>query len=169
MNGKAQAVIADFGLAVYVNAYSREYSSVRGGNIRWMAPESLRSDGTPNPSARPTPMMDVWSFAHVCVEVESYVRTSEAVTLKYLQLYTDEDPYITHSSGDVSDRIKSSSPSPFSEPPLLSLPGLPSDSGRMPDLLWNVLMQCWRPAQERLTSTNVLEHLQPLTPKYRLP
>ncbi|KIP02949.1 hypothetical protein PHLGIDRAFT_270672 [Phlebiopsis gigantea 11061_1 CR5-6] len=69
IDGNARAVITDFGLAVYVNAYSSEFSSMRDGNYKWIAPEGLGADGATRASVRPTPHMDVWSFAHVCAEV----------------------------------------------------------------------------------------------------
>lgn len=69
VDNKQQAVITDFGLAVYTNAHSREFFSMRAGNPRWTAPECLSAEGVLLPSARPTPEADVWSFAHVCIEV----------------------------------------------------------------------------------------------------
>ena len=64
-----RAVIVDFGLAVYTNAYSTEFVSCRDGNVRWRPPEAVKVDGARAASARATPEMDVWSFAHVCMEV----------------------------------------------------------------------------------------------------
>ena len=63
------AVIIDFGLAVYTNGYSNEYASGREANVRWRPPEAVRLKGNTACSARATPQMDVWSFAHVCMEV----------------------------------------------------------------------------------------------------
>ena len=68
-----RAVITDFGLAVYVNAYSNEFFSMRDGHYKWVAPEGLGAGGVARASVRPTPQMDVWSFAHVCAEVRSCV------------------------------------------------------------------------------------------------
>lgn len=64
-----RAIIADFGLSVYLDAQSQEYNSMRAGNISWLAPE-LRPGGA-RKSVRPTQSGDIFSFAMTCIQVMS--------------------------------------------------------------------------------------------------
>ncbi|KAK7679436.1 hypothetical protein QCA50_017490 [Cerrena zonata] len=64
INEQGQAVVMDFGLAVYDGDWSQAFNSLRGGNIRWLAPEHQTSI-----QLRPSFPSDVYSFAMVCVEV----------------------------------------------------------------------------------------------------
>ena len=63
------ARIADFGLAVFADGASRTFGSVRGGNIRWLAPEIMDPNHFKNTSTRPTCAADIYSFACLLVEV----------------------------------------------------------------------------------------------------
>ena len=63
---KDHAVIADFGLSVFDEVYSREFHSARGGHEDWFAPEMRTPYEQPN---RPTTAADVYSFALCCVQV----------------------------------------------------------------------------------------------------
>ena len=65
-----QAVIADFGLALFASGHSKNYASRRTGNSGWTAPELFHADGL---SSRPTTRSDVYSFAIVCVEVRGHI------------------------------------------------------------------------------------------------
>lgn len=63
------AVIADFDQAVYANGYSGQYLSKRSGNVRWLPPENWDEELKKTVGSRGSPKLDVWSWAHVCMEV----------------------------------------------------------------------------------------------------
>ena len=67
VDDKYKAVIADFGLSLFVHGHSRNYASHRTGNSGWTAPELLEVED--ELSRRPTPASDVYAFSIVCVEV----------------------------------------------------------------------------------------------------
>ena len=85
-----RAVIVDFGLAVYTNAYSTEFVSCRDGNVRWRPPEAVKASGARAVSARATPEMDVWSFAHVCMEVRLVTWFTLNIHLGFVDLHESE-------------------------------------------------------------------------------
>ena len=81
-NANNKALITDFGLSVFAGGFSRNYYSLRSGNVRWVAPElmgptllemqsgkTVPDDSGTIKSSRPTMRGDVYSFACVCVEV----------------------------------------------------------------------------------------------------
>ncbi|KAL4246891.1 EKC/KEOPS complex subunit BUD32 [Abortiporus biennis] len=63
------ARLTDFGMAVYSQATSQHYGSVRGGNQAWMAPEQLDPKSFGLTSLRPTVRSDIYSFGGVCIEL----------------------------------------------------------------------------------------------------
>ena len=95
ISAHGHAKIADFGLCVYVAGVSRNYFSMRSGNVRWTAPEMIVSDTVADHTAqqeiaalrrddagandghiitgRPTKETDVYAFACTCVEVCSFI------------------------------------------------------------------------------------------------
>jgi serine/threonine protein kinase len=64
------AVIADFGLAVFVDATAN--TSHGSGSIRWMAPELINPTSFELEQSRRTPASDVYAFACACLEVGSF-------------------------------------------------------------------------------------------------
>lgn len=73
-----RALIADFGLSIYADVDSNHYSSTRGGNARWLAPE-IAYPGDSQKSGRPTYEGDIYSFAMSCIQVST--------RLLFLQIY----------------------------------------------------------------------------------
>ena len=55
-----RAVIVDFVLVVYTNAYSTKFVSCRDGHVRWRPPEEVKLDRARAASAQATPEMDMW-------------------------------------------------------------------------------------------------------------
>lgn len=80
LDGRGGIKIADIGLCVYSEGFSRNYFSMRTSNARWAAPEIMDSRQQPRdiagvvpqgmiPVGRPTKRSDVHSFACFCIEV----------------------------------------------------------------------------------------------------
>ncbi|THH29984.1 hypothetical protein EUX98_g4198 [Antrodiella citrinella] len=66
--------LADFGMSLFADTSSNSYGSVRGGCVRWLAPEIIDPESFGSQSSRPTYASDVYSFA--CTVIELY--TAEA-------------------------------------------------------------------------------------------
>ena len=65
--------ISDFGLAVFSDSgKTEEYWSIRGGNLRWLAPEFLDLTQGDGEAKRPTRAADIYSFGCLCIEVSLY-------------------------------------------------------------------------------------------------
>ncbi|KAL4246906.1 EKC/KEOPS complex subunit BUD32 [Abortiporus biennis] len=115
--------LTDFGMAVYADATSKAYGSMRGGNQAWMAPEQLNHDRVGVPSSRPTPQSDMYSFGCVCIE-----------------LYTGNNPR------KIESNPHAPLPAHIQEQVLKGiLPELPSfhhTSERMETNLWNAVKHC---------------------------
>lgn len=155
-----------------MNAHSKAYSSIRAGNLAWVAPECISGpEGFRVVSSRPTPQVDVWSFGHVCLEVLCifYVWMASRSTL--WQLYLNQNPYdgITNDV-KLAKRILSPYPvcSPLNSPPRFFGPTTLPD-WRMPRELWDVVSRCWMTKDARPTSSEIVDRLQALAPKTRLP
>lgn len=69
------AVIADFGLAVYIHGHSTRYVSSRSGPQQWLAPEMMNAHGKRDDNVRHTAQGDLYTFGIVCVEVRVYTPT----------------------------------------------------------------------------------------------
>ncbi|KAF7377835.1 Protein kinase domain-containing protein [Mycena sanguinolenta] len=65
---EGHARLADFGLAVWVDATTKD-SSTRAGSTRWMAPELLHPESLQLTKFRRTLATDVYAFACVCYEL----------------------------------------------------------------------------------------------------
>jgi len=64
------AVLADFGLAVFVDATAN--TSHSSGSTRWMAPELSDPESFELGQSRRTPASDVYAFACACLEVGGF-------------------------------------------------------------------------------------------------
>lgn len=99
------AKITDFGLSVYVAGVSRNYFSMRSGNVRWTAPELIvpstlkdlrakeemdalrREEGKGDGhivTGRPTMQSDIYAFACTCVEVRVNFLPSTSLSMAEL-------------------------------------------------------------------------------------
>lgn len=61
--------ITDFGLSVLATVNNQQFSSNRGGDWHFLAPEILGAEKKHSPEARPTTKSDMYSFAIVVIEV----------------------------------------------------------------------------------------------------
>ncbi|KAL4248619.1 Serine/Threonine Kinase and Pseudokinase [Abortiporus biennis] len=116
--------LADFGLSVIADAQSNECGSVRGGAVRWQAPEIVFPvpDMYGRESTRPTYACDIYSFACVCIE-----------------LYTRKDPWHNLSSiAKVCISLKSK------ERPERSDSSILPQGVHYTDNLWSITEQCWK-------------------------
>ncbi|KAJ7858294.1 hypothetical protein B0H13DRAFT_2076187 [Mycena leptocephala] len=117
-----RALLADFGLAGFIDHDTTNRSSTRGGSIRWMAPELLIPP--PDVPFKRTPASDIWAFGCVCCEIWS------EGTAPFNQFPTDTGALLAIASG--------SEESPY--------PTRPSDEAGnvMPERLWELTHWCFQ-------------------------
>lgn len=73
--------LTDFGMSVIAEGTGYNYGSVRGGAVRWLAPELLDPEQFDMDHSRPTYASDVYAFALTAVEVCNFL-----YALRYTQL-----------------------------------------------------------------------------------
>ena len=87
------------------------------------------------------------------------------LTTPTMQIYTDKAPYphLTKDE-DVRSFLRSENPVlPDSFRPYFFNDGVPRQL--MPQVLWDLLKECWKPFHDRPTSAQIVETLESLTPK----
>ncbi|THH32597.1 hypothetical protein EUX98_g1594 [Antrodiella citrinella] len=135
LNASLRPLISDFGLAVFADGASKTFGSVRGGNIRWLAPEVMDPTQYKSESVRPTYAADIYSFACLCVE-----------------LYTANAPFMEHTSDFAVLGLVLDGSRPRKPQFVFPVPDGDNESHNEPesqvfkeigDGLWSILERCW--------------------------
>ncbi|TCD61463.1 hypothetical protein EIP91_008398 [Steccherinum ochraceum] len=125
--------LSDFGLAVLAEATSHNYASMRGGNVRWAAPELIHPERYHLKTTRPTYASDVFSFGCVIVE-----------------LYLGEAPYAGLSDYQVIAGLLGG---------LRPLRPSRRDGIEIADTLWNITTDCFKDSPQDRPDAQTLSEM----------